>query len=160
RREGIRQLRPLMPLEPRIRVSAVLRWEDRVLLCRHEKSGRGEYWLLPGGGVNGGGGAGGGGGPGGGGGGGGGEGGAVGGGRGAGSRLARPEAHVQRPPCRPHHLRGRSARPAPGARPLQGRRRPRSSALRPRRAGRHRAPPAAAAFPRPMAARRSGRLPR
>ena len=40
-----------MPLEPRIRVSAVLRWEDRVLLCRHEKSGR-EYWLLPGGGVN------------------------------------------------------------------------------------------------------------
>ena len=41
----------LMPLEPRIRVSAVLRWEDRVLLCRHEKSGR-EYWLLPGGGVN------------------------------------------------------------------------------------------------------------
>ena len=43
-----------MPLEPRIRVSAVLRWEDRVLLCRHEKSGRGEYWLLPGGGVNGG----------------------------------------------------------------------------------------------------------
>ena len=41
-----------MPLEPRIRVSAVLRWEGRVLLCRHEKSGRGEYWLLPGGGVN------------------------------------------------------------------------------------------------------------
>ena len=40
-----------MPLEPRIRVSALLRWEGRVLLCRHEKSGRGEYWLLPGGGV-------------------------------------------------------------------------------------------------------------
>ena len=40
-----------MTLEPRIRVSAVLRWEDRFLLCRHEKSGR-EYWLLPGGGVN------------------------------------------------------------------------------------------------------------
>jgi ADP-ribose pyrophosphatase YjhB (NUDIX family) len=40
-----------MPLEPRIRVSAVLRWEGRVLLCRQEKSGR-EYWLLPGGGVN------------------------------------------------------------------------------------------------------------
>jgi ADP-ribose pyrophosphatase YjhB (NUDIX family) len=38
-------------LEPRIRVSAVLRWKDRVLLCRHEKHGR-EYWLLPGGGVN------------------------------------------------------------------------------------------------------------
>jgi 8-oxo-dGTP diphosphatase len=39
-------------LEPRIRVSALLRWEGRVLLCRHEKPGRGEYWLLPGGGVN------------------------------------------------------------------------------------------------------------
>jgi 8-oxo-dGTP diphosphatase len=38
--------------EPRIRVSAVLRWEDRLLLCRHEKPLRGEYWLLPGGGVN------------------------------------------------------------------------------------------------------------
>ncbi|HVS86102.1 MAG TPA: NUDIX hydrolase [Gaiellaceae bacterium] len=41
-----------MALEPRIRVSALLRWSDRVLLCRHEKAGRGEYWLLPGGGVN------------------------------------------------------------------------------------------------------------
>jgi 8-oxo-dGTP diphosphatase len=41
-----------MTLEPRIRVSAVLRWSDRILLCRHEKVGRGEYWLLPGGGVN------------------------------------------------------------------------------------------------------------
>ena len=30
----------------------MLRWEDRILLCRHEKPGRGEYWLLPGGGVN------------------------------------------------------------------------------------------------------------
>ena len=40
-----------MQLEPRIRVSAVLRWKDSVLLCRHEKHGR-EYWLLPGGGVN------------------------------------------------------------------------------------------------------------
>lgn len=39
-------------MEPRIRVSALLRWEDRILLCRHEKAGRGEYWLLPGGGVN------------------------------------------------------------------------------------------------------------
>jgi 8-oxo-dGTP diphosphatase len=29
----------------------MLRWQDRVLLCRHEKHGR-EYWLLPGGGVN------------------------------------------------------------------------------------------------------------
>ena len=37
--------------EPRIRVSAILRWRGRVLLCRHEKHGK-EYWLLPGGGVN------------------------------------------------------------------------------------------------------------
>jgi 8-oxo-dGTP diphosphatase len=37
--------------EPRIRVSAILLWKGRVLLCRHEKEGR-EYWLLPGGGVN------------------------------------------------------------------------------------------------------------
>jgi 8-oxo-dGTP diphosphatase len=37
--------------EPRIRVSAVLRWHDGILLCRHEKPGK-EYWLLPGGGVN------------------------------------------------------------------------------------------------------------
>lgn len=41
-----------MGAEPRIRVSAVLRWQDRILLCRHEKAGRGDYWLLPGGGVN------------------------------------------------------------------------------------------------------------
>lgn len=41
-----------MGAEPRIRVSAVLRWEDRILLCRHMKAERGEYWLLPGGGVN------------------------------------------------------------------------------------------------------------
>ena len=40
-----------MGLEPRIRVSAILRWQSRVLLCRHEKPGK-EYWLLPGGGVN------------------------------------------------------------------------------------------------------------
>jgi 8-oxo-dGTP diphosphatase len=40
-----------MVAEPRIRVSAVLRWRGRMLLCRHEKPGR-EYWLLPGGGVN------------------------------------------------------------------------------------------------------------
>jgi 8-oxo-dGTP diphosphatase len=37
--------------EPRIRVSALLRWRGRMLLCRHEKPGK-EYWLLPGGGVN------------------------------------------------------------------------------------------------------------
>ena len=54
RRERLRQLVGLMALEPRIRVSALLRWEGRILLCRHEKAGRGEYWLLPGGGVNGG----------------------------------------------------------------------------------------------------------
>jgi ADP-ribose pyrophosphatase YjhB (NUDIX family) len=37
-------------MEPRIRVSAILRRESRLLLVRHEKKGR-EYWLLPGGGV-------------------------------------------------------------------------------------------------------------
>lgn len=36
--------------EPRVRVSAVLRWRGAMLLCRHEKRGR-EHWLLPGGGV-------------------------------------------------------------------------------------------------------------
>jgi ADP-ribose pyrophosphatase YjhB (NUDIX family) len=36
--------------EPRIRVSALLSWRGRVLLCRQEKPGK-EYWLLPGGGV-------------------------------------------------------------------------------------------------------------
>jgi 8-oxo-dGTP diphosphatase len=40
-----------MGAEPRIRVSAILRWKGRMLLCRHEKPGK-EYWLLPGGGVN------------------------------------------------------------------------------------------------------------
>ena len=40
-----------MGTEPRIRVSAMLRWGGRILLCRHEKPDR-EYWLLPGGGVN------------------------------------------------------------------------------------------------------------
>jgi 8-oxo-dGTP diphosphatase len=37
--------------EPRIRVSALLRWGDGVLLCRHEKKGK-DVWLLPGGGVH------------------------------------------------------------------------------------------------------------
>jgi len=37
--------------EPRIRVSAILRWRGSMLLCRHEKADR-HYWLLPGGGVN------------------------------------------------------------------------------------------------------------
>ena len=40
-------------MEPRIRVSSILRWQGRVLLCRQEKPGK-EYWLLPGGGVEGG----------------------------------------------------------------------------------------------------------
>ena len=31
--------------EPRIRVSAILRWRGSVLLCRHEKGDR-HYWLL------------------------------------------------------------------------------------------------------------------
>lgn len=37
-------------MEPRIRVSAILRWRGRILLLRHEK-GKDEVWLLPGGGV-------------------------------------------------------------------------------------------------------------
>jgi len=37
--------------EPRVRVSALLRWHGGVLLCRHEKRGK-EAWLLPGGGVH------------------------------------------------------------------------------------------------------------
>ncbi len=32
-------------------MSAILRWHERLLLCRHEKGDK-EYWLLPGGGVN------------------------------------------------------------------------------------------------------------
>ncbi len=38
-------------VEPRIRVSALLRWGDGILLCRHDKRGR-HVWLLPGGGVH------------------------------------------------------------------------------------------------------------
>lgn len=37
-------------MEPRIRVSAILRWRGRILLLRHQKGSR-EVWLLPGGGV-------------------------------------------------------------------------------------------------------------
>lgn len=37
-------------IEPRIRVSAILRWRGRILLARHEKDER-AVWLLPGGGV-------------------------------------------------------------------------------------------------------------
>jgi 8-oxo-dGTP diphosphatase len=42
-----------MPVTPRVRVAALIRWQNRVLLCRQEKPGK-EYWLLPGGGVEGG----------------------------------------------------------------------------------------------------------
>ena len=38
-------------MEPRIRVSAILMWQGRILLCRQEKPDK-EYWLLPGGGVD------------------------------------------------------------------------------------------------------------
>jgi len=38
-------------VEPRIRVSAILRWRGQILLLRHEK-GEDEVWLLPGGGVH------------------------------------------------------------------------------------------------------------
>lgn len=38
---------------PRVRVAALIHWQNRILLCRQEKPGR-EYWLLPGGGVDGG----------------------------------------------------------------------------------------------------------
>jgi 8-oxo-dGTP diphosphatase len=38
---------------PRVRVAALIHWQSRILLCRQEKPGR-EYWLLPGGGVDGG----------------------------------------------------------------------------------------------------------
>jgi ADP-ribose pyrophosphatase YjhB (NUDIX family) len=34
-------------------VAALIHWQNRILLCRQEKPGR-EYWLLPGGGVDGG----------------------------------------------------------------------------------------------------------
>jgi 8-oxo-dGTP diphosphatase len=39
--------------EPRVRVAVLVRWQNRILLCRQEKPGR-AYWLLPGGGVDGG----------------------------------------------------------------------------------------------------------
>jgi ADP-ribose pyrophosphatase YjhB (NUDIX family) len=41
----------MMGAEPRVRVSALLRWGDGILLCRHDKRGR-HVWLLPGGGVH------------------------------------------------------------------------------------------------------------
>lgn len=36
--------------EPRVRVSAIVRWRGRILLCKHAKL-QGDVWLLPGGGV-------------------------------------------------------------------------------------------------------------
>src|SRR5439155_26402048 len=51
RRARARVVRHMIGMEPRIRVSAILRWKGRMLLCRHEKPGK-EYWLLPGGGVH------------------------------------------------------------------------------------------------------------
>jgi 8-oxo-dGTP diphosphatase len=42
-----------MPVTPRVRVAALIRWQDRVLLCRQGKPGK-DHWLLPGGGVEGG----------------------------------------------------------------------------------------------------------
>ena len=47
---GSDRRRTEMRPEPRIRVSAILRWHGRILLIRHEKRGA-EHWLLPGGGV-------------------------------------------------------------------------------------------------------------
>ena len=49
-RAGSAPRAPLMGAEPRIRVSALFRGNDRVLICRQEKRGK-AYWLLPGGGV-------------------------------------------------------------------------------------------------------------
>ena len=40
-------------MEPRLRVSALLGWQERILLCRQGKPGK-EYWLLRGGGLEGG----------------------------------------------------------------------------------------------------------
>ncbi len=37
-------------MAPRVRVSALVRWQERILLCCQVKPGK-EYWLLPGGGV-------------------------------------------------------------------------------------------------------------
>src|SRR4029079_14357388 len=50
RRARLRLERRLMG-EPRIPLSALLRWSGQILLCRHEKPGK-EYWLLPGGVVD------------------------------------------------------------------------------------------------------------
>src|SRR5207247_9474944 len=46
----LRLLAGLRMGDPRIRVSAILRWRGRILLLRHEKGGL-PVWLLPGGGV-------------------------------------------------------------------------------------------------------------
>src|SRR4029079_18910203 len=52
RRPRLRVVAALMGL-PRVRVSALLRWHGRILLCRQEKPGN-EYWLLAGRGGRGG----------------------------------------------------------------------------------------------------------
>ena len=145
-----------MALEPRIRVSALLRWQDRILLCRHEKAGRGEYWLLPGGGVN------------------------------SGESLLdalhrelaeevglqdeisvegpialvdsiSPEADVLVEARRPHHLRGRPLRPLARGRHVARRRGPRPPSLRAHGAGGDRRAPADPALPPPLGAGRPGR---
>src|SRR5262249_36589683 len=58
------------------------------------------------------------------------------------------------------HLRRRSDRQVARGGNVAGRRRARPSAVRPERAGRRRAPSPDPALPRPLAPRRSGRLPR
>ena len=50
RRPRVRVVGRMSVGEPRVRVSAILRWRGRILLIRHEKAGE-EIWLLPGGGV-------------------------------------------------------------------------------------------------------------
>ena len=158
-RARVRLLGGLMAPEPRIRVSALLRWEDRILLCRHEKAGRGEYWLLPGGGVNAGeslvdalhrelseevgiideiplegpGGA---------------------------RRLDLAAAHLHREARRAHRLRRRPLRPLARGGDLERRRGARTPALPARRARRDRRAPADPALPPPLAAGRPGGVPR
>ena len=116
RRARLRLVEALMGHEPRVRVSLLLRWQGRVLLCRQEKPGK-EYWLLPGGGV---------------------EAGetlrrrcsassarssALGHGPARrpdrGRRVDRPGLAAGRPPRRPHHLRRRPLEPLAGGRRVQ-----------------------------------------
>ena len=151
RGERLRLVGARVSTEPRIRVSALLSWRDRILLCRHEKPGQ-EYWLLPGGGVN--------------------SGESlvdalrrelVGGdrdrrrdpGRGADRdrRLDRARAQLRGEARRPHHLLGRSRGPVARGGHLGRRRRARPPAVHARGARRDRAPSADPAVPGPLAAR-------